>query len=129
MDALIALDHDPVEDGVWIANEGIDGVLPLQRARPPHDVIRIIDIAAFGVTSFGNTNGVAVAGDLILATDYNGDQILADDLIYGIDRDSGVLVEVWHVDGALNPNPSSSIDSMPSRNVCVVSQSPETRRR
>ncbi len=67
---------------------------------------------AFGISSAGESNGVALRGNRLLVTDYNGDLVLTDDVIYSIDRPSGALVGVWHVDGPLNPNPSASIDQI-----------------
>lgn len=48
---------------------------------------------------------------------YQGDLTISDDIIYSIDYTTGALIDVWHVDGALNPNPNAFINTI--LGICV----------
>ena len=95
--------------GLWLANED-GGELILIDAAAPHAVIRTINIQDYNVTTDGNQDGVALIGDYLYVTDFDGDQYMTDDLIYRIDRVTGTLLAWWFVDGFLNPNPNANIN-------------------
>jgi len=105
----VGLAYDQGENGLWLANEDGGEVL-LINADPPHNLIRSINIQNFHLTTDGNQDGVAVVGDDLYLTDFQGDQYTADDLIIHVDRVTGELRGWWYVDGLQNPNPEASID-------------------
>ncbi len=105
----IGLAYDATENGLWLANES-GGELLLIDAAAPHAVIRAINIQGYNLTTDGNHDGVAVIGDYLYVTDFDGDQYMTDDLIYRIDRVTGDLLAWWFVDGFLNPNPDAHIN-------------------
>ena len=110
---VIGIAYDPVEDGIWVANESGSGLIYLVDVDWPHSLIRTIDVGAFGISTPGDTDGIAVdrAHDppRLLATDYEGDLVHTDDLIYSIDIRTGELLDHWYVHGSQNPNPNAHI--------------------
>lgn len=105
----VGLAYDAEENGLWLANED-GGELLLISADPLHNVIRSINIQDFHLTADGNQDGVAVIGDNLYLTDFQGDQYISDDLIFQVDRVTGELRGWWHVDGLQNPNQDASIN-------------------
>ncbi len=105
----IGLAFDADENGIWLGNED-GGELLLIDVEPPHDLIRSINIQAFHLTTDGNQDGVAVIGDDLYLTDFEGDQYMVDDLIYRLDRVSGALLGWWFVDGLQNTNENAHIN-------------------
>lgn len=105
----IGITYDAEENGLWLANED-GGELLLINADPPHGLIRSINIQDFHLTTDGNQDGVAVIGDDLYLTDFQGDQYISDDLIFRVNRVTGQLIGWWYVDGLQNPNQDASIN-------------------
>jgi hypothetical protein len=120
--SVVTICYDPELDGIWFASEGSGGVLYCKAAQGTHQILRQINVLGFGITGDGNQDGVALdlANRVIYVCDYQGDLVLSDDVIYGINYDTGSLVGVWHIDGAQNPNPSAHINTI--IDICLDSQ-------
>lgn len=105
----VGLAYDADEHGLWLANED-GGELILIDVDEPHGVIRTINIQDFHLSADGNQDGVAVIGDDLYITDFQGDQYITDDLIIKVDRVTGELRGWWYVDGLQNPNAEAAIN-------------------
>jgi len=108
--SLIGMAYDSGEEGLWIASEYGGGYLYLFDVNPPHNILRSINLLAFGLTSDGNQDGVAVdvANNRLLVADYQGDLVISDDIIYDIDYTTGLLNQPWIPDGAGNTSTDGS---------------------
>lgn len=98
---IVGLAYDPYDNGIWVANEGSSYVYLISLGAG-HPVIRQFNVAAYGLTYDGYSDGVCVDGSRLLIADYQGDLTLSDDIIYSVDRVSGTLLDHWILDGASN---------------------------
>ncbi len=112
--SVIGLAYDQGANSLWVANEST-GLL--YEKDTICNTIRTINIQAYGLTSDGNQDGVAVDGNRLLVTDFQGDLVLHDDIIMSVNRTTGALNEFWNVDGAMNPNPNANINQI--LGICV----------
>jgi hypothetical protein len=101
--------YDQFENGLWIANESTGSLNLVTLAGAP---IRSINLLAFGLTADGFADGVAVDGNRLLVTDFQGDLNLHDDIIMDINRTTGALNNFWNVDGPMNPNPNANMNTV-----------------
>ncbi len=99
--------YDPDFDAVWVTNEETPANIYLLEILPPHSILTTINLDGIGLAN--SVNGIAVVGDLLYLTDYNGDLSAFDDHIFTVNKNSGALGDVWHTDGVLNPNTSDTI--------------------
>jgi hypothetical protein len=99
--AIVGLAYDPYDNGVWVANESTSFVY-LVGVGAGHPVIRQFNVAAYGLTMDGFSDGVCVDGNRLLIADYQGDLTISDDIIYSVDRVTGALLDHWILDGAAN---------------------------
>ncbi|KPJ48850.1 hypothetical protein AMJ40_06770 [candidate division TA06 bacterium DG_26] len=104
----VGVKYDPDWDAVWVTDEG-GAQLFLLEPDPPYGVISTLTLPA---SVPGGPDDIAIVGDVLYITDYNGDLTTFDDVIYAVDKVSGALIDTWELDGAGNPNPSDSIDGV-----------------
>ncbi len=103
----IGVCYDPGLDAVWVTDES--GVqIYLVSKTPPYTILQTLPIPS--LTTMMQSNDVAVVGNTLYITDYNGDVSTHDDLILAVDKTTGVLLDYWELDGPGNPNPTDSID-------------------
>jgi len=89
---VVGMAYDQFENGLWIADESSGSLQLITRAGAP---IRSINLLAFGLTADGFADGIAVDGNRLLVTDFQGDLALNDDIIMDIDRTTGALNGNW----------------------------------
>jgi hypothetical protein len=106
---IVGMAYDQFENGLWIANESTGSLNLVTLAGAP---IRSINLLAFGLTADGFADGVAVDGNRLLVTDFQGDLNLHDDIIMDINRTTGALNNFWNVDGPMNPNPNANMNTV-----------------
>ncbi|MCK6622926.1 MAG: M4 family metallopeptidase [Calditrichaceae bacterium] len=103
----VGLAYDPGLDAVWVSDETA-GKLYLVQKTAPHAVLQTITLS---VGFPAGPYDLAVAGDTLYITDFNGGGTV-NDAIYAVNKSNGALLGLWQLDGANNPNPNDHIDQV-----------------